>query len=221
MDPESFLESAIARETASFGGRGGGLCDRLDGGELVPSKGGMGAANDGTLASVNPCVWSWEEVGSKSSDVERSNLAGGPRDGSGKDVAVVRSVDPVSGDRDKGVNVPRFGFSTRGFSQALFSDIPKSLVALTPRGGIGIVDVRLPLSWLESFVRSKKSGSWRVDVSDCPSGRDFGLVAGDTKGDVCKSSGMSSVVSNTKNASPPSPNFIEYPCFTPLTRNST
>lgn len=65
-------------------------------------------------------------------------------------------------------------------------------------------------------LSSRGSGSW-----SSAAGSKGGLFAGDTRGDVCRNSGMVSVVSKTKKASPPSPSFIEYSCLVPLTRNST
>jgi hypothetical protein len=56
--------------------------------------------------------------------------------------------------------------------------------------------------------KSKYSGSWSDD-GRLSSLRIFGLAVGDTRGDVCNEAGISSVVSKTKNASPPSPSFIE------------
>ena len=67
-------------------------------------------------------------------------------------------------------------------------------------------------SWLTPIVddrsRSRYSGSCR-EVGRFSSLRILGLADGDTNGDVCKEAGISSVVSKMKNASPPSPSFIE------------
>jgi len=64
-------------------------------------------------------------------------------------------------------------------------------------------DLGFPLT----VSRSRKSGSDRFETFD-PSAGNGGLEAGETSGDVCIASGILSLVSKTKNASPPSPNFI-------------
>ncbi len=46
-------------------------------------------------------------------------------------------------------------------------------------------------------------------------------MAGETTGDVCKLAGISSEVSKTKKASPPSPSFMAWSCLMPFTLNST
>lgn len=63
------------------------------------------------------------------------------------------------------------------------------------------------LGFLPTVSRSRKSGSDRFETFD-PSACKGGLEAGETRGDVCIASGILSLVSKTKNASPPSPNFI-------------
>lgn len=96
-----------------------------------------------------------------------------------------------------------------------------SLLVVRPEMGAGpglatLEDLDLPV--LASKVR--KSGSARRAGVEPSAGRG-GLEAGDTNGDVCIASGILSLVSNTKKASPPSPNFMAYSCFTSLTLNST
>jgi hypothetical protein len=87
----------------------------------------------------------------------------------------------------------------------------------TPGPGLDILpDLAFPFI----VSKSRKSGSDRFEVF-APSACKGGLEAGETKGDVCIASGILSLVSNTKKASPPSPSFIAYSCFTSLTRNST
>lgn len=54
---------------------------------------------------------------------------------------------------------------------------------------------------------SKKSGSDKFERFDSSAGSG-GLEAGETRGEVCIASGILLLVSNTKNASPPSPSFM-------------
>jgi hypothetical protein len=82
-----------------------------------------------------------------------------------------------------------------------------SRLVVFPDKGIGLgltmlEDLDLPFS----ASSARKSGSTRV-VEE-PSADMGGLEAGDTNGEVCNASGILSLVSNTKNASPPSPNFM-------------
>lgn len=70
--------------------------------------------------------------------------------------------------------------------------------------GLAILD-DLDFPFAGSNVR--KSGSTSVEVVE-PSAGNGGLEAGETNGEVCNASGMSSLVSKTKKASPPSPNFM-------------
>jgi len=58
------------------------------------------------------------------------------------------------------------------------------------------------------MLRSKYSGSWSRGGEEPSSRGGRGLAVGEITGDVCKSSGISSDVSKTKKASPPSPSFI-------------
>jgi len=74
----------------------------------------------------------------------------------------------------------------------------------TPVPGL---DVLPDLGFPPEVAKSRKSGSDRFPSEDSSAGKG-GLDAGETKGDVCMASGISSLVSKTKNASPPSPNFI-------------
>jgi len=68
--------------------------------------------------------------------------------------------------------------------------------------------VRLPdLTFPPCMSKSRKSGSERLEVST-PSGTKGGLDAGETNGEVCIASGILSLVSKTKKASPPSASFI-------------
>jgi hypothetical protein len=68
--------------------------------------------------------------------------------------------------------------------------------------------VKLPdLAFPVTVSKSRKSGSERLGTLELSAGRG-GLEAGETRGDVCMASGIVSLVSNTKNASPPSPSFI-------------
>lgn len=67
----------------------------------------------------------------------------------------------------------------------------------------GLLGLKVPFS----VVRSRKSGSCRPEFEE-PSAVKGGLEAGDTNGDVWRASGMVSLVSKTKKASPPSPSFI-------------
>jgi hypothetical protein len=68
--------------------------------------------------------------------------------------------------------------------------------------------VKLPdLGFPVAVSKSKKSGSERFETFE-PSAAKGGLDAGETKGDVCIASGILSLVSKTKKASPPSPSFI-------------
>ena len=68
--------------------------------------------------------------------------------------------------------------------------------------------VTLPdLGFPFNVSKSRKSGSDRLETFE-PSARNGGLEAGETRGDVCIASGILSLVSNTKNASPPSPSFM-------------
>ena len=72
------------------------------------------------------------------------------------------------------------------------------------------------------MFRSRNSGSCKIGI-EAPScsARLCGLVAGEMTGDVCRLSGISSEVSKTKKASPPSPSFMEWSCLALLTLNST
>jgi hypothetical protein len=98
-----------------------------------------------------------------------------------------------SGDADRGVRAPRL-LGLRG----------EELEYRTPAPGrITLPDLAFPFS----VSRSKKSGSDKFETFE-PSAGKGGLEAGDTKGEVCNASGILSLVSKTKNASPPSPSFI-------------
>ena len=77
-------------------------------------------------------------------------------------------------------------------------------VESTPVPGLVILP---DLDFPPIISKSRKSGSERFETFD-PSAGKGGLEAGDTKGDVCIASGISSLVSKTKNASPPSPSFM-------------
>ena len=86
--------------------------------------------------------------------------------------------------------------------------IPGSVIVLPVIGTAGsVLDFTGLLGLLEE--RSRNSGSWRevAELSDSLA-TCCGLAAGETTGDVCKDSGTLLLVSNTKNASPPSPSFI-------------
>ena len=83
-----------------------------------------------------------------------------------------------------------------------------------PGPGLGVSAFPVAVS------KSKKSGSDKLAAPE-PSAAKGGLEAGDTRGEVCRASGILSLVSKTKKASPPSPSFIAYSCLTPLTLNST
>lgn len=73
--------------------------------------------------------------------------------------------------------------------------------------GPGLVVVLPDLDFPPAVSKSKKSGSPKLEALE-PSAGKGGLEAGDTRGDVCIDSGILSLVSNTKKASPPSPSFI-------------
>jgi len=72
-----------------------------------------------------------------------------------------------------------------------------------PAGLVRLVDRGFPVT----VSRSKKSGSDRLERLE-PSATSGGLEAGETNGEVCIASGILSLVSKTKNASPPSPSFM-------------
>jgi hypothetical protein len=77
-------------------------------------------------------------------------------------------------------------------------------VERTPVPGLDILpDLDLP----PDPSSSRKSGSKSCERFE-PSAGKGGLEAGETNGDVCIASGILSLVSNTKKASPPSPSFI-------------
>jgi hypothetical protein len=79
-------------------------------------------------------------------------------------------------------------------------------------------DKFMPSSFL---ARSSGSGSARERLVAGSAAFGFGLVAGETSGDVCRSCGMDSEVSKTKKASPPSPTFMGKLRWTSFTLNST
>jgi len=67
----------------------------------------------------------------------------------------------------------------------------------------------------------KMSFAWRNENTPVNAAGKIGDWEGDTTGDVCMSSGISPSVWKTKNASPPSPNFIGKSTFLLFTLNST
>lgn len=93
----------------------------------------------------------------------------------------------------------------------LVSYKPKSLLALDASDIIGRVlgGAGFRRSWAAPVFKSRNSGSCRIgaEAASC-SILVSGLAAGEMTGDVCKPSGISSNVSKTKKASPPSPSFI-------------
>lgn len=75
-------------------------------------------------------------------------------------------------------------------------------------GGGRMKPVDGPLPFSLSSSSSRGGGSCKAPVVAARPGGSGGVEAGDTSGDVWRLCGMVSLVSNTKNASPPSPSFM-------------
>jgi len=71
----------------------------------------------------------------------------------------------------------------------------------------GLVVTLPALDFLPMVSKSKKSGSDSPAICELSAGKG-GLDAGETRGEVCIASGILSLVSKTKKASPPSPSFM-------------
>lgn len=90
-------------------------------------------------------------------------------------------------------------------------EVPESDVACCSNVDPEDIEKRLVATFSapkSSTLKSNGSGSGNLPPSE-PSAACCGLCAGETSGDVCRDSGTLPVVSKTKNASPPSPNFMK------------
>lgn len=139
------------------------------------------------------CKSSLEAMDRTCSEAERSRVVGGDDRRFGKDVEDEFSAWSPGNDPNVGVG-------------PWSSKAPRSRVVVEKPGVVG---EPLDFRFFSGSAISRKVGSGNAEALSCSAEAFGGLLAGDMRGDVCKDSGICSVVSKTKKASPPSPNFIE------------